>query len=117
MARRIISLLLVMLAMQACSFQGYKFNGASLDYTKYKTVSFSDFPIRAALVYPPLQQLFENKMRDMVTQQTRLRVVDTPNSDLRDRRRLVKIRQRREVRPVGIKYIGHADGFHRFCQL
>ena len=72
-----------MLAMQACSFQGYKFNGASLDYTKYKTVSFSDFPIRAALVYPPLQQLFENKMRDMVTQQTRLRVVDTPNSDLR----------------------------------
>lgn len=83
MARRIISLLLVMLAMQACSFQGYKFNGASLDYTKYKTVSFSDFPIRAALVYPPLQQLFENKMRDMVTQQTRLRVIDTPNSDLR----------------------------------
>ena len=83
MARRIISLLLVMLAMQACSFQGYKFSGASLDYTKYKTVSFSDFPISAALVYPPLQQLFENKMRDMVTQQTRLRVIDTPNSDLR----------------------------------
>ena len=83
MARRIISLLLVMLAMQACSFQGYKFNGASLDSTKYKTVSFSDFPIRAALVYSPLQQLFENKMRDMVTQQTRLRVIDTPNSDLR----------------------------------
>ncbi|MBR5434480.1 MAG: LptE family protein, partial [Bacteroidales bacterium] len=61
----------------------YKFNGAALDYNIYKTVSFGDFPIRAALVYPPLQQLFENKMQDMVTQQTRLRVVDSNNTDLR----------------------------------
>ena len=50
-----------MLAMQACSFQGYKFNGASLDYTKYKTVSFSDFPIRAALVYA--HQVYQQQKR------------------------------------------------------
>ena len=62
---------------QACSFSGYKFNGSSLNYSIYKTISFSDFPIRAALVYPPLQQLFENKMKDMVSQNTRLRIVDT----------------------------------------
>ena len=61
----------------------YKMNGAALDYSIYKTISISEFPIRAALVYPPLQQTFENKMIDMVTRQTRLRVIDSNNSDLR----------------------------------
>lgn len=75
-------LVLAMSVAGSCSIS-YKLNGAALDYNVYRTISFSDFPIRAALVYPPLQQLFENKLMDMVTQQTRLRVVDTPNSDLR----------------------------------
>ncbi|MDE6715848.1 MAG: hypothetical protein K2J74_05110, partial [Muribaculaceae bacterium] len=52
-------------------------------YNTYKTISVSEFPIRAALVYPPLQQLFENKLLNMITRQTRLQVVDNPNSDLR----------------------------------
>ena len=43
----------------------------------------SEFPIRAALVYPPLQQTFENKLLDMIARQTRLRVIDSTNSDLR----------------------------------
>lgn len=80
--RRLIAIVAVLVIAQACSIK-YTFNGASIDYSKYKTVSFSDFPIRASLVYPPLQQLFENKITDMVTQQTRLRVVDNNNSDLR----------------------------------
>ncbi len=82
--RRLTILLAVwsIVLLQAC-IPRYTLNGASIDYTQYRTISFSDFPIRAALVYPPLQQLFENKMIDMITQQTRLRVVDTPNSDLR----------------------------------
>lgn len=67
---------------QAC-IPKYTLNGAAIDYSVYRSISFSDFPIRAALVYPPLQQLFENKMIDMVTQQTRLRVLDNPNTDLR----------------------------------
>ena len=66
----------------ACSIS-YKFNGSALDYSVYKTVSVSDFPIRAALVYPPLQQIFENKMLDMIARQTRLTVEDNPNTDLR----------------------------------
>ena len=82
--RRTLALVMLLVASQACSvYNFYKFNGASLDYNVYKTVSFSDFPIRAALVYPPLQQTFENKLRDMVAQNTRLRVIDSPNSDLR----------------------------------
>lgn len=84
MPRVIVIFLLTVLAMaqQAC-IPKYTFNGASIDYTKYKTMSFSDFPIRAALVYPPLQQMFENRLLDMIQQQTRLRVIDNVNSDLR----------------------------------
>lgn len=78
----ILTLVLLLLVPSSCKVS-YKLNGAALDYTVYKTVSFSDFPIRASLVYPPLQQLFENKLKDMVTQNTRLHVVDNPNSDLR----------------------------------
>lgn len=78
----ILTLVLLLLVPSSCKIS-YKLNGAALDYTVYKTVSFSDFPIRASLVYPPLQQLFENKLKDMVTQNTRLHVVDNPNSDLR----------------------------------
>lgn len=78
----IFTLVLLVLVPSSCKIS-YKLNGAALDYTVYKTVSFSDFPIRASLVYPPLQQLFENKLKDMVTQNTRLHVIDSPNSDLR----------------------------------
>ncbi|MBD5173166.1 MAG: LptE family protein [Bacteroidales bacterium] len=59
----------------------YKLNGAALDYNVYKTVHIENFPIRAALVYPPLQQMFENKLLDYVTRNTRLQTVDS-KSDL-----------------------------------
>lgn len=78
----IILCLLAMLVIQAC-IPKYTLNGASIDYSVYRTISFGDFPIRAALVYPPLQQTFENTMTDMIGQQTRLRVIDNANSDLR----------------------------------
>ena len=55
----------------------YKFNGAALDYNVYKTIFVSNFPIRAALVYPPLQQTFENELLDYISRNTRLRIVDT----------------------------------------
>ena len=80
-AHIILALLAITFIAQGCI--SYKFNGASIDYNKYKTVSFAPFPIRAALVYPPLQQVFQNKLQDVVTQQTRLSQIDNPNSDLR----------------------------------
>lgn len=82
MFKRLFSILSFILVFQACSIS-YKFNGAALDYDIYKTISISQFPIRAALVYPPLQQTFENQINDMITRQTRLRVVDSNNTDLR----------------------------------
>lgn len=66
--------------MQGCRIS-YKFNGSALDYNLYKTIYVSQFPIRAALVYPPLQQMFENTLLDYITRNTRLRTVDS-NSDL-----------------------------------
>lgn len=60
----------------------YKFNGSALNYDIYRTINITEFPIRAALVYPPLQQVFENKLMDSVTRQTRLQEVDTNNADL-----------------------------------
>ena len=81
MKRILVILLMAIAVSQSCV--SYKFNGAAIDYNVYKTISFSSFPIRAAMVYPPLQPLFENKLMDMISQQTRLRVIDSPNSDLR----------------------------------
>lgn len=51
-------------------------NGAPIDYTVYKTISVSQFPIRAALVYAPLQQTFENELLDYIARNTRLQIVD-----------------------------------------
>ncbi len=54
----------------------YTFNGSVIDYQVYKTIHVSDFPIRAALVYPPLQQTFENQLLDYITRNTRLQTTD-----------------------------------------
>ena len=56
----------------------FRMNGTAINYDIYKTIDISEFPIRAALVYPPLQQTFENKLLDYVTRQTRLQEVDGP---------------------------------------
>ena len=75
-----IGLICIAFMLQSC-IPSYKFNGSALNYDIYKTINISEFPIRAALVYPPLQQTFENKLLDTVTRQTRLREVDG-NADL-----------------------------------
>lgn len=59
----------------------YKLNGSAINYDIYKTINVGDFPIRAALVYPPLQQTFENELLDAITRQTRLQEIDG-NADL-----------------------------------
>lgn len=74
-------MLLPMLVMLTGCTVSYKFNGSALNYDVYKTIHIGEFPIRAALVYPPLQQTFENELLDAVTRQTRLREIDN-NSDL-----------------------------------
>jgi len=77
----ILALVAAAIGWQAC-VPRYTLNGASIDYSIYRTISLGEFPIRAALVYPPLQSMFENRMTDMIAQQTRLRVIDGGNADL-----------------------------------
>jgi len=62
-------------ALPACKVS-FTFNGSALDYTVYHTIRVSEFPIRAALVYPPLQQTFENELLDYISRNTRLQTVD-----------------------------------------
>ena len=62
-------------ALTSCHIS-YKFNGSAINYDIYKTINVTEFPIRAALVYPPLQQEFQNQLMDAVTRQTRLQIVD-----------------------------------------
>ena len=80
--RRATRLLLTLLPLMlwGCTIS-YKLNGSALNYDIYKTINVGEFPIRAALVYPPLQQTFENELLDAITRQTRLQEVDG-NADL-----------------------------------
>lgn len=74
------SAIAAILLLAGCTIS-YKFNGSALNYDIYKTIHVSEFPIRAALVYAPLQQTFENKLLNTITRQTRLQEVNG-NSDL-----------------------------------
>ena len=60
----------------------YTLNGAAIDYNVYKTINIGNFPIRAAMVYAPLEPMFQNKLTDTYTKQTRLKIIDSSNTDL-----------------------------------
>ena len=66
--------------LTACTVS-YKFNGASIDYTKTKTIQIDNFPIRSAYVWAPMQAIFQNKLTDLYASQTKLRQVKK-NGDL-----------------------------------
>lgn len=73
---RALMMLMLLIPMGGCTIS-YKLNGSAIDYQVYKTIYVSQFPIRAALVYPPLQQTFENELLDYITRNTRLSTVDS----------------------------------------
>ncbi len=80
-------LLILTVGVMSCIVTGcvpsFKFNGASLDYSVYRTISIGNFPIRAALVYPPLQTTFENELLNYISRNTRLQTLGAnANSDL-----------------------------------
>ena len=77
--KRFIAILLV--ALTSCSIS-YKFNGASINYDTTKTISIANFPIKAALVYPPLEELFTNSLKNAYTRQTRLQIVSSGDLQL-----------------------------------
>jgi hypothetical protein len=66
--------IVLILIMSGCVIS-YKFNGASIDYSKTKTISIADFPNVAALVHPPLSNDLTDGIRDLFQRQTRLEQV------------------------------------------
>ena len=64
----------ILLLCNSCTIS-YKFNGASIDYSKTKTIAVSDFTNNAALVYPPLATNLTDGIKDLYQRQTRLELV------------------------------------------
>ena len=60
----------------------YKFNGASIDYSKTKTIQIAEFPIRSSYVWGPMGPMFNNQLKDQFANNTRLIQVRN-NGDLK----------------------------------
>lgn len=78
--KRIILFVSIIILLSSCSMS-YKFNGASVDYNVTKTLLLANFPNQAPLVYPPLEQRFNEDLKDQFTRNTKLRFVNQ-NPDL-----------------------------------
>ena len=65
----------------SCSVS-YKFNGASIDYSKTKTIQIADFPIRSSYVWGPMANIFNTQLKDQYANHTKLIQVKR-NGDLR----------------------------------
>ena len=74
-------LLACVLLLQACKVS-YTFNGASIDYTKTKTIQIADFPIRSNYVWGPMAGIFNNQLKDQYANHTKLQQVKR-NGDLK----------------------------------
>lgn len=87
-----IMLLVATMLLAACSVS-YKFNGASIDYTKTKTIQIADFPIRSSYVWGPMGPLFNNELKDQYANHTRLIQVKR-NGDLKIEGEITQYQQR-----------------------
>ena len=67
-------MLLLLTLASSCTIS-YKLNGASIDYTTTKTISFEAFPMKAPLVYAPLAVNFNDELTGKFASQTRLEQV------------------------------------------
>lgn len=81
--------------LAACSIS-YKFNGASIDYTKTKTIQIAEFPIRSSYVWGPMASIFNNKLKDMYADNTRLIQVKR-NGDLKLEGEITQYNQRNKA--------------------
>ena len=73
--------LVACLLLISCSIS-YKFNGASIDYSKTKTIQIAEFPIRSSYVWAPMGGIFNNELKDQFANHTKLIQVKR-NGDLK----------------------------------
>ena len=80
------------LFITSCSVS-YKFNGASIDYNKTKTIQIATFPIRSNYVWGPMGPIFNNELKDLFGRSTRLIQVRR-NGDLKIEGEITRYEQR-----------------------
>ena len=83
---------MTILLLTACSIS-YKFNGASIDYSKTKTIQINEFPIRSNYVWGPMAPMFNNQLKDQYANHTKLTQVKR-NGDLKLEGEITKYEQR-----------------------
>lgn len=88
-------LTVMMLLLVSCSVS-YKFNEASIDYTKTKTIQIADFPIRSSYVWAPMASIFNNQLKDVFANHTRLIQVKR-NGDMKIEGEITQYSQRNKA--------------------
>ena len=88
----VLPAVIALVILAACSVS-YKFNGASINYNKTKTIQIEDFPIRSSYVWGPMGPIFNNQLKDMFANHTRLIQVRR-NSDLKIEGEITQYTQR-----------------------
>ncbi len=86
---------LAVMLLTACSVS-YKFNGASIDYSKTKTIQIADFPIRSSYVWGPMASIFNNNLKDQYANNTRLIQVKR-NGDMKIEGEITQYSQRNKA--------------------
>lgn len=88
----VIMALVMVTSFTSCQIS-YKFNGASIDYSKTKTIQIADFPIRSSYVWGPMASIFNNELKDQFANHTRLIQVKR-NGDLKIEGEITRYDQR-----------------------
>jgi len=88
----VLPAVIALVILAACSVS-YKFNGASINYSKTKTIQIADFPIRSSYVWGPMGPIFNNQLKDMFANHTRLIQVRR-NGDLKIEGEITQYTQR-----------------------
>ena len=88
-----VLLLFTLLTVVPACRVSYTFNGASIDYTKTKTIQISDFPIRSNYVWGPMASIFNNRLKDQYADHTKLSQVKR-NGDLKLEGEITRYEQR-----------------------
>lgn len=87
-----LTVLIALFTLTSCKVS-YSFSGASVDYSKTKTIQIADFPIRSSYVWGPMQAIFNNELKDLFTSRTRLELVRR-NGDLQIEGEISQYQQR-----------------------
>ena len=88
----VIMALVMVTSFTSCQIS-YKFNGASIDYSKTETIQIADFPIRSSYVWGPMASIFNNELKDQFANHTRLIQVKR-NGDLKIEGEITRYDQR-----------------------